>query len=157
MPPDSQAAKPSQEGSDQITGAKCFYQELFCNNLDGKRIWKRTDIWVCTTKSLPYSWNEHNTVNQLSLQYKIKKSLVTEVVATETGIQRDGLEQHPWTSDVRVTFFLILPRPQLHLLSHICFSPYTGVIPLCLQTVFLCSISILNSQRMIWPIECPLL
>ena len=38
MPPDSQAAKPSQEGSDQITGAKWFYQELFYNNLDGKRI-----------------------------------------------------------------------------------------------------------------------
>ena len=35
MPPDSQ---PSQEGSDQITGAEWFYQELFCNNLDGKRI-----------------------------------------------------------------------------------------------------------------------
>ena len=38
---------------------------MFYDNLHRKRIWKRTDVYTCTTESLFHSRNYHNIVNQL--------------------------------------------------------------------------------------------
>ena len=57
---------------------------ISCNNMNGKRIWKRIDSCIMKKSrhmyswiTLLYTWNYHNTVNQLCECYSAAKSCLT--------------------------------------------------------------------------------
>ena len=68
----------------------------FCDNLYGKRIWKRMDVCICVTESLLYSRNYHNIVNQIYLNkfffffFKKRVPVVAHRITNPTSIHEDA-------------------------------------------------------------------
>ena len=86
--------------ADNQQGPSVSHRELdsiFCNNLCGKRIWKRMNIPIYITESL-YTWNEHNIINQLysNIKFKWRKRLTgTENELTVAG-EKNGRKRESW-------------------------------------------------------------
>ena len=63
---------------DNQQGLPVWHMELYsilCGSLDGRGVWGRMDTYICMSESLLFTWNYHNIVNQLSVQFSPAQSL----------------------------------------------------------------------------------
>ena len=113
---------------DNQQGLPVQHMELKCGSLDGRGVWGRMDICICMAESFLFTWNYHNIVNRLLVEFSSVQSLNhVQLFVTPWTPCLPVHHQHPeftqihvhWVNDaIQPSHPLLSPSPAFNLSQH---------------------------------------